>query len=204
MRRLTFTDRVRKAANVVVIPIGQTLKDWGVYPNLLTISGVVLVAFGAWQIVEKHFVVAAIIFLMSFPLDALDGATARAYGENRPFGAFLDSTLDRYSDALIFGAFSLYYAHEHDMWMVFASLVALHGALTVSYTRARAEGLGLDCKEGWLTRLERLILVITALFLTLFDARLMAAGIVILAIGTQVTALQRIFHVHRLTQNPEG
>ncbi len=200
MRRLTFTDRVRKVSNVVIIPIAQKFKEWGVYPNLLTIGGVVLVAVGAWQLVEKHFVIAGIIFLMGFPLDALDGATARAYGENRPFGAFLDSTLDRYSDALILGAFALHYAQEDDLWMVFAALVALHGALTVSYTRARAEGLGLECKEGWFTRLERLILIITSLFLSIFDPRLMAVGVVILAIGTQITALQRILHVHRLTQ----
>ncbi|MBZ0308747.1 MAG: CDP-alcohol phosphatidyltransferase family protein [Anaerolineae bacterium] len=200
MRKLTFTDRVRKVSNVVVVPIGQKLKEWGVYPNLLTIGGVVLVAVGAWQVVEKHFVMAGIIFLMGFPLDALDGATARAYGENRPFGAFLDSTLDRYSDALILGAFALHYAQKEDLWMVFASLVALHGALAVSYTRARAEGLGLECKEGWFTRLERLMVIITSLFLSIIDPRLMAAGVIILAIGTQITALQRILHVHQLTQ----
>ncbi len=201
---MTFTDRVRKVSNIFILPIAQKFKDWGVYPNALTIAGTLLVAVGAYAIIEKQFVPAAIIFLMGFPLDALDGATARAYGEPRPFGAFLDSTLDRYSDALIIGGFALYYAGEDNLWMVFAALVALHGSLTVSYARARAEGLGLECKEGWLTRLERLIVIITSLFLSVFDLRLLAIGLIFLAIGTQITALQRILYVARVTQQPKG
>lgn len=204
MRRITFTDRVRKVSNIVVLPIAQQLKDWGVYPNLLTIGGVVLVAIGAIMLVQRQFVIAGIIFLMGFPLDALDGATARAYGENRPFGAFLDSVLDRYSDALIMGGFAMYYANENNTWMVLASIVALHGSLAVSYARARAEGLGLECKEGWLTRLERLVIIITALFLSIIDIRLTAVGIILLAIGTQITAFQRILYVARDTGQIEG
>jgi CDP-diacylglycerol--glycerol-3-phosphate 3-phosphatidyltransferase len=159
-----------------------------------------VVAVGAWQITTGNFVLAAVILILGMPLDALDGATARAYGKFRPFGSFLDSTLDRYADALVFGAFALYYANADDLWMVGASLVALHGAMTISYARAKAEALDLTCEVGLLSRMERVVIVLLALVLSTVDLRLTAAGVMILAVGTQFTALQRIVHVATLTR----
>jgi CDP-diacylglycerol---glycerol-3-phosphate 3-phosphatidyltransferase len=197
MQKVTLTDRIRQLSSGFIVPMGQRFKAMGVHPDTLTIAGLVIVAIGAVFLATGQFFVAGLVLLIGLPVDALDGATARAYGSMRPFGAFLDSTLDRYADALIFGALTYYYADHNNMALVVGSLVALHGSLTVSYTRARAEGLGLECKVGWLSRLERVVLLLVALGLSIFDVRAVAVGVILLAAGTQFTALQRILHVAR-------
>ena len=197
---MTTTDRVRQLTNRIIIPLGHWLKDKGVHPDLLTFVGFILVAVAAIPLAQGRFVIAGILLAAGMPIDALDGATARAYGSERLFGAFLDSTLDRYADAIIFGSLTFYYAQNADLGMVVAALVALHGSLTVSYTRARAEGLGLECKVGWLSRMERVVLLLITCAVSLIDLRLVNVGVILLAVGTQITALQRIIHVARISK----
>ena len=197
MHKITLTDRVRKLTSSIVVPMGHRLKDLGVHPDALTILGLIIVGIGAIPLSQGAFLIAWGVLLAGLPIDALDGATARAYGNLRPFGAFLDSTLDRYADAIIFGALAYYYADVHNMQMVLAALVALHGSLTVSYARARAEGLGLDNRGGWLSRLERVVIILVSLFLTIIDKRAIDVGVIGLAVGTQITCIQRIIYVSR-------
>jgi CDP-diacylglycerol--glycerol-3-phosphate 3-phosphatidyltransferase len=199
-----LTNYLRKWTSGIVTPIGVALKNMGVSPDLITVLGLVVVAIGSWRIAEGEWTQGAIILILGLPLDTLDGAVARAYGKFRPFGSFLDSTLDRYADALIFGGIALYYADQNRLWLTAAAVVALHGAMTVSYIRAKAESIDVDCKVGLFTRVERLLTLLIAWLASLFvgtDA--IDAGVIILALGTQVTSLQRMVYVRRILAERE-
>ena len=198
---MTFTDFIRKKTNRLVEPLGHWFNSIGIHPNTLTFIGLLFVVFAAYPLAVGYFFTAGVILLAGLSIDALDGATARAYGKFRPFGAFLDSTLDRYSDAIIFGSLIYYFVDHGNPEMMGVGLVAIHGALTVSYTRARAEGLNIECKVGWLSRLERIIILLVALFATIFDLRAINVGVIVLAVGSEITALQRIFHVYKNTKS---
>ena len=125
--------------------------------------------------------------------DTLDGAVARISGKTTRFGAFLDSVMDRYSEAVTLLAIAAYYltqpAPQLPVMLVF---FAMAGSLMVSYARARAEGLGIDCKEGFFQRTERIVVLIVGL---IFGWLLPVLWI--LAIGTNLTAIQRIVDVYR-------
>ena len=193
-----FTNYLRKWTSGILTPIGRSLKNLGVSPDAVTVLGLLVVAIGAWRIAEGEWTQGAIILILGLPLDALDGAVARAYGKFRPFGSFLDSTLDRYADALIFGGIALYYADQNRLWLTALAVVALHGAMTVSYIRAKAESINVDCKVGLFTRVERLLTLGLAWIVSLFIGQdAIDAGVIILAVGTQLTSLQRVAYVAR-------
>jgi phosphatidylglycerophosphate synthase len=138
------------------------------------------ISLGAW------------LFLLSGPFDALDGALARAANLESRFGAFLDSFLDRYADASVMLGL-IYWASRQDRHgLVVLSALALVGSIMVSYARARAEGLGMSCSVGLFTRLERFLVLV----LTLFTGQL-SFGISVLAALSNLTAFQRLHHVHR-------
>jgi CDP-diacylglycerol--glycerol-3-phosphate 3-phosphatidyltransferase len=120
---------------------------------------------------------------------------ARATDKTSRFGAFLDSLLDRYSEAIIFGALIFELGRRGDLALVGGACLALAGSLLVSYARARAEGLGLDCEVGALQRPERVIILGAGL---LFPDLLLTPAVWLLAVATNVTVLQRILHVRRL------
>jgi CDP-diacylglycerol--glycerol-3-phosphate 3-phosphatidyltransferase len=198
MNQKTFTDTLRELVSHIVTPIGKTLNAVGISPDVITVLGLVVVAVGAWRLAEGAWTQAALILMAGLPLDTLDGATARAYGKFRPFGSFLDSTLDRYADALIFGGIALYYAREGRFEFTVISIIALHGAMMVSYIRAKAESLDISLKEGWFTRVERLLALLGAWILSLFIGQTgVDIGIAVLAVGTQLTSIQRMVYVSR-------
>jgi CDP-diacylglycerol--glycerol-3-phosphate 3-phosphatidyltransferase len=118
----------------------------------------------------------------------------------RPFGAFLDSTLDRYADGALFAALVVYGVRQDDDLIVTLALFTLIGAYLVSYTRARAEGLGFECKIGLFSRMERTVVLLALLAVGEFWGDAVTIGLAILAAGTQVTALQRFWHVWNLCQ----
>ena len=136
-----------------------------------------------------------VALLLASALDMLDGAVARATGTASPFGAFLDSVADRYSEAAMWMALVIVFAQKNDALLVAGSVLAMAGSLLVSYARARAEGLGLDCEVGWFQRPERVV----ALALGLMVPDLLLGPVVwLLAIVTNVTVVQRVLHVRRL------
>lgn len=196
---VTFSDRMRKWTRGILQPIARLLHGWGVHPDVLTVLGTLLVGVAALFIAQGDFLIGAVVFLLGVPLDALDGSVARLRGAARPFGAFLDSTLDRYADGLLLGALAYYGAQEGDDAILFLALVSLVGAYLISYARARAEGLGLECKIGLFSRLERSLVLILLLF-----TGWVVPFLVVLAIGTQFTALQRIWHVRQQTLQNSG
>lgn len=193
----TLTDWLRHQTSGILARIGAFLNNLGIHPDAITFFGWLLVMVGAVFIANGQMQMGALWLILALPMDALDGAVARAMQREGRFGAMLDSTLDRYADGFIFAALSYYFALNDSMLLFALAQVALIGSFLVSYTRARAEGLGVDCKVGIFTRVERLAVIM----LMLLIPNLLAIGITVLAIGTQITAGQRIWFVYRSLKN---
>lgn len=189
---MTVTDRARRFFAWFLDPATRALAHLGVTPNVLTV-------LGAWAnlgvgliAASGDLTLAGVVWLVSGVFDSLDGALARRTGSTSKFGAFLDSTLDRYSDAFVLTGVMVYAGDRGQLLEARLAVVALVGALLISYTRARAEGLGLDCRVGLLTRLERFVIV-AAMLMT----RQVTVGLIALSILTHLTVIQRIIHVRR-------
>ena len=186
--------KLRAAADRVLAPIGRGLARAGVTPNSVTILGVIVQAVGGWLILQDRLVAAGLVTIAAAVLDTFDGAVAKAGGRTTPFGALLDSTVDRVSDALFFIPVAWLYGFGTDgrdePWVAAVALGGLVASFLVSYVRARAEGLGFDCRGGIAGRAERSILMIVGL---VFD--LLSPVVAILAGLSTVTVLQRLAHV---------
>ncbi|MBL8133462.1 MAG: CDP-alcohol phosphatidyltransferase family protein [Anaerolineae bacterium] len=189
----TLSDRARALTGGLTQRAGAAMVRLGVHPDTITIVGLLVVALGAAFISVGSLQVGGIILLLSLPLDALDGATARAMRRVGQFGAVLDSTLDRYADGLIFGGFILYFARLDDERGILLSLASLAGSFVVSYVRARAGEAGLSVKIGWFSRFERVVVLLLALLVP----PLLWIGLWVLAVGTNLTAIQRIWYVFK-------
>ena len=188
---LTFTDFLRTHTRFIIDPIVDFLAWLGVKPDALTVLGMAFHFLFAWLITIGQMRWAAVAMFFLGPLDALDGALARKLGRTQGgFGAFLDSTLDRFVEIILFGGFIFYYVIQGDLMMLAVAYIAITGSIMVSYTRARAEALGYDCKVGILSRVERYGVMMTFLVLDMPHIAL-----IILAIFTYVTVAQRMFHV---------
>ena len=162
-------------------------------PNLLTVIGFLLVCVIALVIALGYEALGALLLIFGAGFDATDGALARLTQRVTKFGAFLDSTLDRYADGVLMLALVWRGIEYNNRWIIVLASVALLGALLVSYTRARAEAVGLQLKEGWFTRLERMIILILGLFGTLFfGPNALVVALALLAVLSNLTAVQRI------------
>lgn len=192
---ITFTDRARAFTRDWTAWAGAILHRLNIHPDALTVAGLVVVAIASVFIARGQFPLAGIILVLGLPLDALDGATARAMGRKDNFGSVLDSTLDRYADAFIFGGLSYYFAVQGRFEMMLLALAALIGSFVVSYVRARAGEAGLSVKIGLFDRFVRVIIIVLILFVPI----LLELGVLALAVGTNVTGLQRLWYVYRHT-----
>lgn len=191
----TLTDWLRDRARVVTVPIARQLHGLGVHPNTVTLFGLLLAVMVALVLAEGRLRLGGGLLLAVSAVDALDGALARFTEVTNPFGAFLDSTLDRLSEgALLFGLLVALVSAGRtlEIYLLFASLL---GAVMVSYTRARAEGVGYACKVGLLTRVPRVILIGVGLLLGWALPMLIA-----LALLSWFTVLQRMLYVYRESQ----
>lgn len=193
----TLTNYLRKLSSGVINPLGAVLHRMGVHPDMVTFFGLVIVGIAAVFIAQGQIQVGAVTLLIGLPLDALDGAVARAMQRTGKFGAMLDSTLDRYADGFIFAALSYYFAVQGQFNLLLLTQASLLGSILVSYTRARGEGLGVDTKIGLFSRVERVIVIIVMLLIP----PLLQWGIILLAIGTNFTALQRLWFVYNSLKN---
>ena len=191
----TLTDLVRHLTGGLTSAVGRWLHARGVHPDVITFVGLVIVAVAAYVAAQGEFFWAAIIIIAGAPLDAVDGAVARAMGRTDKFGALWDSTLDRYADGFLLMGMAYYYSEQGNQTAVLLAMLALIGTQLVSYVRARAEGIDVDCKVGLFTRMERMF-VILAMLLTGY----VLAGLWVLAIGTNFTVAQRVWHVYREIQ----
>ena len=195
--KLTLTDHLRARSRFFIEPIAGFMARIGLSPNALTVTGMLAHVFFGYLLAIGEFQWAAVVIFFIAPLDAFDGALARKLGvATGGFGAFWDSTLDRIAEILLFGGFLYYYAEQGDTIMMLVGYAAISGSLMVSYTRARAEGLGLTCKVGLFGRVERYAILMATLVLNLPQWTL-----IILAAGTFFTVGQRIWHVWQQTRD---
>src|SRR3954452_3114596 len=146
-----------------MIHVGRLLGATGISPNALTLIGLLLNCAAAAIVASGALTLGGVAFLVASAFDMLDGAVARAMARSSRFGAFLDSVIDRYAEAVVFVGLLVALIREGDTNLAIGATVALVGSLMVSYTRARAEGLGLDCDVGLLQRPERVILLAVGL-----------------------------------------
>ena len=177
-------------------PIISALRWLKISPNQVTIMGTVLNLAAAALVVATslthHLIYAGIVFLVAGCFDMLDGALARLAQKVTPFGAFLDSTLDRVSEGVIFAAIGYLLAVDGRSVDVALVVLALLGSILVSYTRARAEALGVECKVGLMSRPERVILIAIGLFFNVLPY-----VIYIMLALTAFTVIQRVVHTYR-------
>jgi CDP-diacylglycerol--glycerol-3-phosphate 3-phosphatidyltransferase len=177
--------------------IAQWLERTGVTPNALTLIGFALTIIVAVVLALGQLLIGGLLLIAAALFDTLDGALARHAGLTSTFGAFFDSTMDRYSEAVTLIALIYYYSAQPDGRTAVLLLAAtLVGSLMVSYTRARAEGLGIECKEGFFQRTERIVVLIIGLV-----TGWMLPVLAILALLTNVTAIQRIVSVYQKTKS---
>jgi CDP-diacylglycerol--glycerol-3-phosphate 3-phosphatidyltransferase len=170
-------------------------------PNAISLTGFALNLTAAALIVGRMFFLAGIAFIVGSIMDTLDGRYSRMSGKGTPFGAFLDSTLDRLEEGIVLIAVGAYFASRHNQVAAAATVAAVLGSLMVSYTRARAEALGVECKVGLATRPVRVVILSIGLVFAkgagLGHFELLAPAVYVLAALTVLTTLQRILHVRR-------
>jgi CDP-diacylglycerol--glycerol-3-phosphate 3-phosphatidyltransferase len=173
-------------------PIAIFFYRLGIKPNAVTIFGLIGHFAAAYLVATGKLTWGGLLLIVMAPFDYLDGMLARMRGEPWRFGAFVDSVTDRYSELVIFGALLIYYAQQQNWLGCILVYVAASGSQLVSYTRSRAETLNYPTKVGIMTRLERYLVLVPCLVFQVPDW-----GMWILAIFTNITALQRIFDVRR-------
>lgn len=191
-----LTNFARARAAALLEGIAVLFQRLGLTPNTLTVIGFLLVCVIALAIAAGYEALGAILLLFAAAFDATDGALARLTNRVSRFGAFLDSTLDRYADGVLLMAIMWRGVELNERWLIVLSVIALLGSLLVSYARARAEGLGLSMKEGWFTRLERMVVLVLGLLSTVvIGSTGLLIATAILAVFANVTAVQRILAV---------
>ena len=191
-----ITDRIRDflhhALEFGFQPIARALASWGVSPNHVTLAGAGITLVSAGFIAAGDLLTGGIIFIAGGSLDTLDGTLARATGTASLRGAFIDSTLDRVSEGAVFAALAYYFAAGAEPVNAAIVVIALLGSVLVSYTRARAEALNIECNTGLATRGERVLVLGIGMIVGWT-----AIAIYVLAITTAYTALQRVTTVLR-------
>ena len=190
-------DRLRAQTNGALMRVAGLIARTGLTPNALTLVGFLGMAVAGVLCASGSFFAAGIVVAASCVFDALDGALARASGAASPFGAFLDSFLDRYAEALVYAGILAHYAIVGPAWGVGAAFFAAIGSLMVSYARARAEGLGVACRVGLFARPERIAVIIVGLV-----TGFVLPALVVLAVATNATAARRLLHVRGATLPP--
>ena len=168
-------------------------------PNAISLTGFLLNVVAAILVWQRYFFLAGVAFIVGSVMDTLDGRYSRMSGKGTPFGAFLDSTLDRLEEGIVLTAVAAYFSKRGDDLAVAAVVVAVLCSLMVSYTRARAEALGVACKVGFASRAVRVVILSVGLVFakgaSLGDFELLEPAVYVLAVLAAVTTVQRILHV---------
>jgi CDP-diacylglycerol---glycerol-3-phosphate 3-phosphatidyltransferase len=178
----------------------QKLIESRLTPNAISLTGFFLCVVAAVLVWEEWFLLGGVAFIVGSVCDTLDGRYSRMSGKGSPFGAFLDSTLDRIEEGVVLAAVGAHFSREGDEIAVAAVVVAVLASLMVSYTRARAEALGVECKVGIADRPVRVVILSAGLVLAGLD--LLAPAVYVLAALSTITVFQRIWHVRRELTRP--
>ena len=190
---VTFTDRMRVRFKGVLDAVGGFFNRLGIHPNTMTLLGLLGNTVGAVLLAQGRWLEGGSLVLFSGAFDALDGTMARLRGHPTRWGGFVDSVTDRYSELVIYFGLLMYYGRHGDTVGVFLVYLAAAGSVLVSYVRARAASLGWEVKVGLLTRFERYMVLAPSLVLGY-----PLVGVGIIAVGANLTALQRIWWTRRL------
>jgi len=196
LMNIKLNDLRKIFAERITGPIVPFLYRLGLTPDLVTWIGLVINVIAAATIATNHLLIGGILVLFSGLFDILDGALARFTGKSTRFGALLDSTFDRLSEAFIL--FGILFLYSFDVHIIEILLIfwVMTGSFLTSYIRARAEGLGMECKSGLFTRAERVIILALGLILNQ-----VLIVLVILAIFVFVTVVQRMVYVWKQTKS---
>ncbi len=162
-------------------------------PNAISLTGLALCVVAAVLVWQEEFLLGGIAFIVGSVCDTLDGRYSRMSGKGSPFGAFLDSTLDRMEEGIVLTAVAVYFSKQGDDRAVAAVVIAVLASLMVSYTRARAEALGVECKVGIADRAVRVVILSAGLVLA--DLDVLDIAVYVLAGLSAITVFQRIWHV---------
>ncbi len=181
-----FADKV----DLVVRPIGRVLGATGISANTLTTFGLVLTTSAAYLVAIDRPILGGWVLVAGGLMDTFDGAVARATSKATPFGGFYDSVSDRLSDGILLGAMAWWLRDQVHLFAL--TVVSLVAAEVISYVRARAEAIDLECSIGLFERAERTILLMVAL---IFHRWLLSPLLWVLAVGSVVTIVQRVHHV---------
>ena len=192
----TYQDEIRRVAGRWVVGLERT----SITPDALTISGVGLCVAGAVAVYFEYrsewlFILGGALFVVGSVLDILDGALARTSGKGTQFGAFLDSTVDRVGEGFMLGAIGLVLMRDGSEWGVALAFAAMGGSFLVSYTRARAEALGLKGDVGFGSRTERVIVISVGLAFAPFGS--LPYVVAVLTATAWLTVLQRVLYVRK-------
>jgi len=209
----TLRDLVEKGLRAGADPLIDLLIRARIHPNVVSTLGFIITCSSGYFFHQHHVRIAGFLILLGGLFDLLDGTVARRTGLASAFGAFYDSTLDRLSEIVVYlGLLSLYNDYRlvlGDVGMIYAIMLAMAGSLMISYTRARAEGLNVDCYVGLMQRPERVILIGVAALAggesVMFghSGFMLRTAIILLAVLTNLTVIQRIWWVYRNTR-PDG
>lgn len=187
---------VKRRARELLGPVARFVADIGIPPSAITFSGLVLSVLSGWALATGHFPRAGVILILAGICDMIDGASARAGNRASSRGAFLDSTIDRYSEIVVLLGALLYYLvrspRSPEILTAAVVFLAAGGSLMVSYTRARAEAVGTSCEVGWAERPERVVILIVG---ALLGRNVFRVALWALAILSHITAMQRLRHV---------
>jgi CDP-diacylglycerol--glycerol-3-phosphate 3-phosphatidyltransferase len=170
-------------------------------PNAISLTGLALNVVAAVLVWQEYFFLGGVAFIVGSIMDTLDGRYSRMSGKGTPFGAFLDSTLDRCEEGIVLTAVAVEFVRQQDQAATAAVVIAVLASLMVSYTRARAEALGVECKVGIATRAVRVVILSAGLVFargaSLGDFELLKPAVYVLAALSAITVLQRIIHVRK-------
>ena len=202
-------DWIKKGYLRLVDPVADWLVRWHVHPNTITIFGTLCTVAGGVIYGAGHIRTAGWFLGLTALFDVLDGTVARRSNRSSTFGAFLDSTLDRVADGAVMAGLATFYAlnpAHRSLPMMIVCMLGLIGAFLTSYTRARAEALGIDAKVGILQRPERVTLLSApqAFFGLALNGWVLKTVVFIITIGAWITVIQRIAYVYNQTRNRPG
>jgi CDP-diacylglycerol--glycerol-3-phosphate 3-phosphatidyltransferase len=189
---MNLTDIRRNLAYRITDPIVEVVSKSGITPNVLTLINLALNIVAAYIIATSHFLIGGVLVLVSGLFDLLDGALARFTKQSTKFGAILDSTVDRISEAAIFCGLLIWYIPRGSSLEIVLIFAALIGSFLVSYIRARAEGVGWQCQVGLFTRAERVIVLAIGLLINqIFIA------LCVLVVFVFITVVQRLVYLRK-------
>ncbi|MDH3216575.1 MAG: CDP-alcohol phosphatidyltransferase family protein [Candidatus Krumholzibacteria bacterium] len=194
----------KESARRLLDPLVSLLTSLGVSPTLISIFGLVFSLYGALLVATGSLFWGAIWLLLSGLCDVLDGSVARHRDSESKFGAFVDSSFDRISELAYFCGLILYYVSRpqgYSLFIVVVICVGLSASLLISYARARLEGLGYTCTVGLMERPERLAVLFLGL---LFGSRILTLALILLAVGSVITVMQRLRYAYVITRDEPG